>query len=149
MTSARTDAGDGVEQELGRINTPEEAEAIEFIYSQCTNISIDYGIMEKARNVCVIPANFGWSDLGTWESIYEYSEKDYLNNAVYGKNVMIMDAADCMVKVPDNKLAVLQGLDQYIVIDTDDVLLICERNKEQQIKEYVSEVKRQKGDKYL
>jgi mannose-1-phosphate guanylyltransferase len=130
-------------------NTEDETAVISELYSQCTNISIDYGIMEKARNVFVIPAYFGWCDLGTWESAYENSEKDYLGNAVYGKNVMVIDATECMVKAPEDKLVVLQGLEKFIVIDTDDVLLICERSREQQIKEYVAEVKRNRGEKYL
>ena len=130
-------------------NTSREHDVIAQLYPQCSNISIDYGIMEKAKNVYVIPSYFGWSDLGTWESAYENSEKDYLGNSVYGDNVMIIDASECMVKAPDNKLVVLQGLEKFIVIDTPDVLLVCERNREQQIKEYVAEVKRNKGEKYL
>lgn len=130
-------------------NTQSEFDVINTLYSQCTNISIDYGIMEKAKNVYVIPSYFGWCDLGTWESAYENSEKDYLGNAVYGDNVMIVDASECMIKTPKDKLIVVQGLEQFIVVDTDDVLLICERNREQQIKEYVAEVKRNKGDKFL
>ena len=130
-------------------NTPREFEVINELYSQCTNISIDYGIMEKAKNVYVIPSYFGWCDLGTWESAYENSEKDYLGNAVYGDNVMVIDASECMIKVNNDKLLVVQGLEQFIVVDTPDVLLICERSREQQIKEYVAEVKRNKGDKYL
>lgn len=130
-------------------NTPEEHQSIERVYPQCTNISIDYGIMEKAKNVHVIPSYFGWCDLGTWNSAYDNSEKDYLGNAVYGKDVMIIDASQCMVKANDGKLVVLQGLENFIVVDTDDVLLICERNREQQIKDYVAEVKRNKGDKFL
>lgn len=131
------------------INTPREAKAMEMLYAQCTNISIDYAIMEKVRNVHVLPSRFGWSDLGTWESAYEHSEKDYLGNAVYGKNVMIIDASGSMVKADDSKLVILQGLEQYIVIDTPEVLLICERSKEQQIKDYLAEVKRNKGEKFL
>lgn len=137
------------EQNLSAFNTAEEKNAVENIYSQCTNISIDYGIMEKAKNVYVIPSDFGWSDLGTWASAYENLEKDYLGNAVAGKNVMIIDATKCMVKTPDHKLVVLQGLDDHIVIDTEDVLLVCKKSNEQQIKDYVAEVKRHKGDKYL
>jgi mannose-1-phosphate guanylyltransferase len=105
--------------------------------------------MEKAKNVYVIPSNFGWSDLGTWESAYDNSAKDYLGNAVLGENVMIIDSTECMVKAPNEKLVVLQGLEKFIVVDTPDVLLVCERNREQQIKEYVAEVKRNKGDKFL
>lgn len=137
------------EQEISRINTPEEAEAIEFIYSQCTNISIDYAIMEKAENVFVIPANFGWSDLGTWNSAYSNMEKDYLSNAVSGKNVLVVDATNCMVKSHQDKLVVLQGLDNFIIVDTPDVLLICNRDKEQQIRDFVGDIKRSKGEKYL
>ncbi len=130
-------------------NTSEEYNLISRLYAQCTNISIDYGIMEKAKNVFVIPSYFGWSDLGTWESAYDNSEKDYLGNAVFGKNVMVIDATECMIKAPDEKLLVIQGLENFVVVDTKDVLLICERTREQQIKEYVAEVKRNKGDKYL
>lgn len=131
------------------LNTPKEAKAMEMLYAQCTNISIDYAIMEKVRTVHVLPSRFGWSDLGTWESVYEHSEKDYLGNAVYGKNVMIIDASGCMVKTTGQKLMVLQGLEQYIVIDTPEVLLICERSKEAQLKDYLAEVKRNKGEKFL
>lgn len=130
-------------------NTSNEYALISQLYAQCTNISIDYGIMEKAKNVYVIPSYFGWSDLGTWESAYDNSEKDYLGNAVFGKNVMVIDASECMIKAPENKLLVVQGLENFVVVDTKDVLLICERNREQQIKEYVAEVKRNKGDKFL
>ncbi|MGE7773159.1 mannose-1-phosphate guanylyltransferase [Chitinophaga sp. NPDC101104] len=136
-------------QSAGVLNTAKEKETIERIYTQCTNISIDYGIMEKAENVYVIPSNFGWSDLGTWASAYENLEKDYLGNAVQGKNVMVIDATKCMVKAPNDKLVLLQGLDDMIVIDTNDVLLICKKQNEQQIKEYVAEVKRHKGDKFM
>lgn len=130
-------------------NTPREREVVSELYAHCTNISIDYGIMEKAKNVFVIPSYFGWCDLGTWESAYENSDRDYLGNAVYGKNVMVIDATECMIKAPAEKLVVIQGLEKFIVIDTPDVLLICERNREQQIKEYVAEVKRNKGEKFL
>jgi mannose-1-phosphate guanylyltransferase len=105
--------------------------------------------MEKADNVYVIPSSFGWSDLGTWNSAYENLEKDYLGNAVAGDNVVVIDATKCMVHAPNDKLLVLQGLDDFIVVDTTDVLLICKRDKEQEIKEYVVEVKRNKGDQFL
>jgi mannose-1-phosphate guanylyltransferase len=135
--------------EQEKLNTSEEKQAVESIYPQCTNISIDFGVMEKADNVYVIPAAFGWSDLGTWNSAWENMEKDYLDNAVAGKNVIVFDTTRCVVHVPDDKLVLLQGLDDFIVTDTKDVLLICHKEKEQEIKEYVAEVKRNKGDKFL
>lgn len=130
-------------------NTGGEKAAIDKIYPLCTNISIDVAIMEKADNVYVIPSSFGWSDLGTWNSAYDNLEKDYLGNAVAGDNVIVIDATKCMISSPHDKLMVLQGLDDFIVVDTKDVLLICKKDKEQAIKEYVAEVKRNKGEKYL
>ncbi len=130
-------------------NTPEETNAVERIYPQCVNISIDYGVMEKADNVYVIPSSFGWSDLGTWASAYDNLEKDYLENAVAGNNVVIIDATKNMVYADNRKLLVLQGLDDFIIVDTNDVLLICKKEKEQEIKDYVAEVKRNKGEKYM
>jgi mannose-1-phosphate guanylyltransferase len=137
------------DQEKIHFNTPAEKTAIQKIYPQCTNISIDIAIMEKANNVYVMPASFGWSDLGTWNSAYENMEKDYLGNAVASDNVIVIDATKCMINSPKDKLVLVQGLDDFIVIDTKDVLLICSRDKEQSIKEYVAEVKRNKGDKYI
>ena len=130
-------------------STAGEKDAIERIYPQCTNISIDYGVMEKADNVYIIPSSFGWSDLGTWASAYDNLEKDYLENAVSGDNVIIIDATKNIVHANNKKLLLLQGLDDFIVVDTLDVLLICRKDKEQEIKEYVAEVKRNKGDKFI
>lgn len=135
--------------EKEKLNTKEEKQTLEAIYPQCTSISIDFGVMEKADNVYVIPASFGWSDLGTWASAWENMEKDYFENAVAGESVIVFDTSKTVIHVPDEKLVVLQGLDDYIVVDTKDVLLICHKEKEQEIKEYVAEVKRNKGDKYL
>jgi mannose-1-phosphate guanylyltransferase len=135
--------------EQDKFNTPEERAAIEAIYPQCTSISIDFAVMEKANNVYVIPASFGWSDLGTWNSAWENMEKDYFENAVAGEKVIVFDTSKCMVHATNGKLVVLQGLEDYIVVDTKDVLLICQKEKEQDIKEYVAEVKRNMGDKYL
>ena len=140
---------DVFDAEKNNFNTAKEQEAIERIYPQCVNISIDYGIMEKADNVYIIPSSFGWSDLGTWTSAYDNLEKDYLENAVAGHNVIIIDATKNMVHADNKKLILLQGLDDFIVVDTKDVLMICKKEKEQEIKEYVAEIKRSKGDKYL
>src|SRR5690606_38435483 len=117
-----------------KFNTAEEELAIEKIYPLCVNISIDYGIMEKAENVYIIPASFGWSDLGTWTSTYESLEKDYLGNAVTSDNVFVIDATNNMVHGQLKKLMVLQRIDNLIIVDTDDVLLICHKEKEQDIK---------------
>ncbi len=135
--------------EKEKFNTQQEKEAITRIYPLCSSISIDYAIMEKANNVYVIPSSFGWSDLGTWASAYDNLEKDYLGNAIAGDKVMVIDATQCMVSAPHGKLLVLQGLNDFIVVDTKDVLLVCKKEKEQEIKEYVAEVKRNMGDYYL
>ncbi len=135
--------------EKENFNTPQEKESIDRIYPLCTNVSIDIAIMEKADNVYVIPSSFGWSDLGTWNSAYENLDKDYLGNAVAGENVVIIDSTKCMVSAAPEKLLVLQGLDDFIIVDTKDALLICKKEKEQEIKEYVAEVRRSKGDLYL
>ena len=137
------------EAEKQNFYTENEARAIEQIYPQCVNISIDYGIMEKADNVFVIPASFGWSDLGSWTSAYDNLEKDYLGNAVAGNNVIVIDAINNMVHADNKKLVLLQGLEDFVIVDTKDVLMICKKDKEQEIKEYVAEIKRNKGDKYL
>jgi mannose-1-phosphate guanylyltransferase len=131
-------------------NTPKEANFIANAYMLCPNVSIDIGVMEKARNVLVIPAKFDWSDLGTWTSLHQMKEKDYLGNAVNNdQNVMTYDTTNCMIHVPAEKLVVVQGLDGFIVIDTNDVLMICCKDKEQDIKNYVSDIRRKKGDKWL
>lgn len=129
--------------------TAREKEAIELIYPLCVNISIDYGILEKADNVYVIPSSFGWSDLGTWGSAYENLEKDYMENAGAGENVILFDSTKNVIHSQNEKLLLLQGLDDFIVVDTDDVLLVCKKEKEQHIKEYLAEIKRSKGEKYL
>lgn len=129
--------------------TSGEQAVIDFIYPQCVNISIDYGILEKADNVYVIPSAFGWSDLGTWGSAYENLKKDNHNNAFSGDNVIFFDSMKNMVHSSNNKLLLLQGLEDFIVVDTEDVLLVCKKEKEQHIKEFVAEIKRNKGDKYL
>lgn len=133
----------------GKYNTPEEKAFIEQTYSACKNISIDYGIMEKAKNVFVLAVDFGWSDLGTWGSLYTIRDKDEQENAVVGNNVMLYDSKNCIVNVPDNKLTVLQGLDDYIVVEEDGTLLVCRKEDEQQIRQFVSDVKSEKGDQYI
>ncbi len=129
--------------------TPEESGFIERVYGSCDKISIDYGIMEKADNVYVLCANFGWSDLGTWGSLYEHFDHDNHGNASSATKFQPFDTKNCMIHVPDNKLVVIQGLDDYIVVDTEDVLMICRKEDEQSIRQMVDEVKVQGGERYI
>ena len=133
----------------GKYNTDQEAKFINEIFPICKNISIDYGVMEKADNVYVLAADFGWSDLGTWGSLYDIREKDEHNNAVMGDNVMMFNSKDNIVNMPKEKLVVIQGLDDYIVAEDDDILLICKKQDEQHIREIVNAVKLEKGDQYV
>jgi mannose-1-phosphate guanylyltransferase len=112
-------------------NTSEEQDFIDKTYAECKNISLDYGIMEKAQNVYVLCADFGWSDLGTWGSMYENSQKDEEQNSIVGENILSYDTKNCIINIPDNKLAVIQGLDGLIVVQTEDALLICKKEEEQ------------------
>ncbi len=130
-------------------NTSSEHDFVKKAYEQCTNISIDFGVMEKAKNVFVMSAEFGWSDLGTYGSLYEHIKHDVNNNAVVGKNVMIYDSKNCMVNMPKDKLVVVQGLEDYIVVESDGVLLICRKQDEQQIRQFVNDVKLTKGEKFV
>jgi mannose-1-phosphate guanylyltransferase len=143
------DLYEAFEETIPFLYTKDENNVIERAFKLCPNISIDFGIMEKAKNVFVIPADLGWSDLGTWASLFAEKEKDYLHNAVNGNKVMMYDAHMNMIHVPNNKLVVIQGLENYIVVDTDDVLLICNKEHEQQIKDITHDIKMNKGDKYL
>lgn len=135
-----------------QFNTEEEPQAINEIYPACQNISIDYGVMEKAAkasNVFVLGADFGWSDLGTWTSLFEHMAKNDKNNAISGDEVMLYNTEDTVVKVPNDKLVVIQGLKDYIVVDTEDALLICNKKEEQQIRLFVNDIKAQKGGKFV
>ncbi len=130
-------------------NTEKEAAAIKHIYKHCESISIDYAILEKAKNVHVIPASFDWSDLGTWNSAWENYDKDVAQNAIAGENTLLVDANGCMVHSTDNKLVLVGGVDDLIIVNTPDALLICKKENEQQIKEYLLKVKENKGELYL
>ena len=126
---------------VGKYNTPEEQAFINRIYPTCKNVSIDYGIMEGAENVYVVLSDFGWSDLGTWGSLYTHLDHDQTGNGVIGENVHVYDSKDCIVNVPKDKLVVLQGLDNYIVVESNDTLLVCKKEDEQKIKQFVSDIK--------
>jgi mannose-1-phosphate guanylyltransferase len=128
---------------------PDEKSFIAGTYTVCKSISIDYGVMENAANVYVLAADFGWSDLGTWGSLYENRPRDEKGNTVVGKNVMIYDSTNCIVNMPKDKVVVLEGLNDYIVVESENVLLVCKKTDEQQIRQFVNDVMLEKGEKYV
>jgi mannose-1-phosphate guanylyltransferase len=130
-------------------NTEKEGDFISRVYPNCKNISIDYGIMEKAENVFVLCSDFGWSDLGTWGSLYDTLDKDEERNSITGSNVFSYNSKNCLINLPDNKLAVIQGLDDYIVVESDNILLICRKQEEQKIKNFVNDVRLEKGEGFI
>ncbi len=131
------------------MGTDKEIEFINETYTSCQSISIDYGVMEKASNVYVMPSDFGWSDVGTWKALYEVRGKDDNGNSTIGKNVMTYSSTNNVITIDDNKLAVIQGLDDYIVVDSKNVLLICKKDEEQRVKQFLTDVEVQKGKEYL
>lgn len=126
-----------------------EEKSIHKIYTECQNISIDYGIMEKAKNVYVLCSDFGWSDLGTWNSVYEHSSKDDNGNTLKNDTILSYNSKNNIVKANKDKLVVVHGLSNYIVVDTPDVLLICKKDEEQLVRQFVNDAKLLKGDKYI
>lgn len=123
-----------------RLSTGDEKEAIRTAYSQCKNISIDYGIMEKAQNVYVCLGTFTWSDLGSWASIHEISTKDDNNNAI-SANAQIYDTRNSIIKGSPDKLIVVQGLNGYLVGEFGNVVIVCEKDKEEQFRRFVNDLK--------
>jgi len=123
--------------DLSFYNTPLEQENINRCFEECEDISIDFAVMENAKNTDVVLANFDWSDLGTWGSLYTHLEKDFNGNAVIGDNVHIMNSTNCIVNLPNNKLALIEGLDNHIVVESDNVLMILNKNDEQNLKKYM------------
>jgi len=132
-----------------RFNTSAEKEFIKQAYAQCSSISVDYGLMEKADNVYVICTDLGWSDLGTWNSLYLHSDHDKNDNAVIHSQALTYNSEGNIVSLPKDKIAVIQGLDDYIIIDSGDVLLIVSRDQEQNLKTYLDDVGKATGEKYL
>jgi len=130
-------------------NTPAEKQFIDTSFPFCPNISIDYGILEKADNVYVNITDFGWSDLGTWGALHEVSERDDSNNANLHCKTLYIESYDNIVAMKDDKLVVLQGLEDYIVAESENVLLICKKSEEQRIKHFVTDVKFRYGDEYI
>ena len=131
------------------LNTKRETEFINSIYPSIENISIDFGIMEKAENVYVIPSDFGWSDLGTFGSLYTHIPKDNSENALVSKNVLLYNSSKNMIHSNSDKLIVIDGLEDYIVVDQKNVLLICKKENEQMIKQYTKDVTEKKGENYV
>lgn len=120
--------------------TDKEHDFIQEIYAQCVNISVDYAILEKADNVYVLPCDIGWTDLGTWGSLYNQVDKDSNENAIVGKSVKLYNSAKNIISNPTDKLIVIDGLEDYIVVNTSDALLICKKDDEQKIKQFVTDL---------
>lgn len=117
-------------------NTDREQDFIDDKFPTCEKVSIDYGVMERADNIFVLPASFGWSDLGTWGSLWEKGSKDYQGNSVVGEKVHLFECNNTIVTVPNDRAVVLQGLDNFIVAEANGVLMICKKEEEQRIKEF-------------
>ena len=129
-------------------NTEQEKAFIATHYALAENISIDYAILEKAKNVFVLPASFDWNDLGTWGSLYDKLDKTNEKNAVVNARVLTQDASGNMIRTTKDKIVVVDGLTDYIIVDKEEVLLIYPKKKEQHIKEVRTEVKDTFGEKY-
>lgn len=119
--------------------TPAEQEMIDRYYPECESISVDYAIMEKAEEIFVFPASFGWSDLGTWTSLLLQANRDLYGNATIGDNISMFDSHNCIVHTTQEKKVVVQGLDGYIVAENDNSLLICKLSEEQRIRQFAEE----------
>ncbi len=133
---------------LSFYNTPDEAQWVDANFGESENISIDYGIMEQANNVKVLPASFDWNDLGAWGALYDKLDKDSANNAVVGAKTQLLDATGNMIFTGKDKIVVIEGLKDYIVVDKKDVLVIVPKSKEQEIKRILNDVKNNFGTNY-
>jgi mannose-1-phosphate guanylyltransferase len=131
-----------------KVDTPQMDEAIYDVYSKTKSISIDYGIMEAAKNVCVIEADFGWNDVGSWEAVYNISEKDSKGNAVQAPEKVLLNAKNNYI-FSSKKLVAAVDVEDLVVVETDDALLICRKEESQKVKDVVDNLRRKKFDKYL
>lgn len=129
-------------------NTNEESDFINLIFPACPNISIDYGILEKASNVNVLSADFGWSDLGTWGSLHDLSTKDENNNAILKCDALLYESSNNLISLPSDKLVVLHKMNGYIVAESGNVLMICKKEDEQEIRQFVIDTQLKKGDDF-
>ena len=132
----QSEIADIFENLLPVLGTSKEQAAINKEFPKCPNISIDYAVMEKADEIFVMPADFGWSDVGTWGSLITLANRDAQGNAVVGENVQLYETRNCMVHTSQERRVVIQGLDGYIVAEKDNTLLICKLSEEQRIKEF-------------
>jgi mannose-1-phosphate guanylyltransferase len=121
------------------LGTPEEQSVINERFPLCENISVDYAIMEKAEEIFVCPADFGWSDLGTWGSLQAQSHRDLYGNACIGQDINLFETQNCIIHTTQEKRVVVQGLDGYIIAENNDTLLICKLSEEQRIKQFSGE----------
>lgn len=129
--------------------TPDEQRFINENFPACPNVSIDFGVMEKANNVYVALGDFGWSDLGTWGSLYDLSPKDADRNVTLKCDSLFYGSKDNIVALPKGKLAVIEGLDGYLIAESDNVLLICKKDEEHAIRKYVNDAQIKMGDNYI
>lgn len=128
--------------------TWKEKKFVQAAYAQCRNISIDYAIMEKAENVHVVLGDFGWSDLGSWGTVYDLNEKDD-NGNVLSEGVQLLQSSNNLVSIPKDKVAVIEGLENFLIVDAGDVLLICPKNESNELKDLMREAKKVHGDRIL
>ncbi|KAA6343813.1 Mannose-1-phosphate guanylyltransferase RfbM [termite gut metagenome] len=129
--------------------TPDEKAFIDEQYPTCPNISVDYGIMEKADNVYVSLGDFGWSDMGTWGALYDISPKDKHRNVVLKGQSLLYNCNENIIALPKDKLVVIEGLSEYLVAESDNVLLICKKSEEHAIRKYVNDARIKMGDEYV
>ena len=127
---------EGIQQIMG---TPKEQEVVNKLYEECENISIDYAVLEKAEEIFVCPADFGWSDLGTWGSLLMETPRDIYGNSLIGKGIKTYECHNCIVHTTQERKVVVQGLDNYIIAEQDGVLLVCSLSEEQRIRQFSEE----------
>jgi mannose-1-phosphate guanylyltransferase len=130
-------------------NTDREKPFIEEVYPSCSNESVDYGILEKAKNVHVLPASFGWSDLGSWGAVHDQQEPDAQGNTGVHSNVLVYHSKNNTFALPEHMAAVVDGLEDMVVVVNENRLLICRRSQEQEIKKFVSEIKFKLGNQFV
>ena len=131
------------------IGSWEEKDFIKQNYSYCPNVSIDYGIMEKAGNVCVTLADFGWADLGTWDSLYDASPKDHEGNVILQCGTLLYNSKNNIIALPKDKIAVIQNMDGYLIAESGNVLIICKKDEGNDIKKFVNDAQVKLGEDFV